>query len=214
MPTHMHTLTSRKPPHVAQEFLERTLHRSIHPPASYDGKWKAGAHNEPYGAVVSDLSCYDPQYAAAPSFAPLPSTPRMIIKGQQNPRTAVAQTHISSTSFDDTHVLTAQTVQRHKYPFDKNETPRDLSGSNSRDKWVADSGASYHVTGDPTETFVCKPSPEGKERLVIGDMTMMYVECLASCRCRCTARVVTSMYDRRTWHTCLESSLSCSHCML
>ena len=54
--------------------------------------------------------------------------------------------------------------------------PRDLSGGSSRDEWVADSGATYHVTGDPTGMFDCKPPPLGKERLVIGDTTMMGVE--------------------------------------
>ena len=57
------------------------------------------------------------------------------------------------------------------------ETPRELSGGSGRDECVADSGASYHVTGDPTGVFDCKPSPRGKESLVIGDMTMMGVEC-------------------------------------
>ena len=40
------------------------------------------------------------------------------------------------------------------------------------------SGASYHLTGDPTRKFDCKPPPVGKERLVVGNMTMMGVECL------------------------------------
>ena len=57
------------------------------------------------------------------------------------------------------------------------ETPLDISGGSGRDEWVADSGASYHVTGDPTGMFDCKPPPVGKERLVIGNMTMMGVEC-------------------------------------
>ena len=57
------------------------------------------------------------------------------------------------------------------------ETPRDLSGGSGRDGWVADSGASYHVTGDPHGMFGCTPPPVGKERLVIGDMTMMGAEC-------------------------------------
>ena len=57
------------------------------------------------------------------------------------------------------------------------EMPSDLSGGSGRDEWVADSGASYHFTGDPTGMFDCTPPPRGKERLVIGDMTMMGVDC-------------------------------------
>ena len=44
------------------------------------------------------------------------------------------------------------------------------------DESVADSGASYHVTGDPTGMFDYKPPPVGKERVVIGDMMMMGAE--------------------------------------
>ncbi|CAN0441657.1 unnamed protein product, partial [Laminaria digitata] len=43
--------------------------------------------------------------------------------------------------------------------------------------WVADSGATYHVTGDPTFMFECKPPPVGKGTLLVGDMGSMRVEC-------------------------------------
>ena len=80
------------------------------------------------------------------------------------------------------------------------ETPRDISGGSGRDEWIADSGASYHVTGDPTGMFDCKPSPVGKERLVIGDMTMMGVECCGklSLLMHCQA-CTTDERGIRTW---------------
>ena len=52
-----------------------------------------------------------------------------------------------------------------------------------RHEWFADSGASYHVTGDSSGMFDCKPPLVGKERLVIGDMTIMGVECFGCCFC-------------------------------
>ena len=42
--------------------------------------------------------------------------------------------------------------------------------------WVADSRATYHVTGDPTFKFECKCPPEGKSTLFAGDMGSMEVE--------------------------------------
>ena len=86
-------------------------------------------------------------------------------------------THSNSTSSDDPDVLTPQTAHPDRDLFEKNETPRDLSGDSGRDEWGTDCGASYHVTGDPTGMFDSTPPPVGKERLMIGDMTMMGVEC-------------------------------------
>ena len=101
-------------------------------------------------------------------------------------------TQSSSTSADDPHLLTAQTAHLPSYPFNDNETPgRDLSRGNETDHWVAESGASCHVPGDSTGMFDCTSPPAGKERLVIGDMTMMGIECFGSCLCWCTALVVT-----------------------
>ena len=136
---------------------------------------------------------------------PRPSAPRMI-------QGAVESTHSSSTS-DDPRVLTAQIAQPIQYPSEMKETPHDRSGGSGRDEWVADSGASYHVTGDPTGMFDCKPPRVGKERLVIGDMTMIGVDCfgtlslLMHCQSGDThARLTNVAYG--------PGSLSCSYCTL
>ena len=92
----------------------------------------------------------------------------MTLKGQRNPR--IAEARLTTHTFSPRRLL-------NQYPTEMKETPRDISGGSGRDEWVADSGASYHVTGDPSGMFDCKPPPVGKERLVIGDMTMVGVEC-------------------------------------
>ena len=167
--THMHT--SRKITHLAQVILARTLHRST-PPQHHTTEIGRPEHTMSPMELVDTLRLAIPQYvaAAAPLYAP--ST----VYSPYDSQGAAESTHSSSTS-DDPHVLTAQIAQPIQYPSEMKKTPRDISGGSGGDEWVADSGASYHVTGDPTGMFDCKPPPVGKERLVIGDMTMMGVEC-------------------------------------
>ena len=167
--------------HVARKYPPSSGYFGAHaasfnpPPASHDGNWQAGAYHEPYGAGGYDPTNYAPRYAATAATPYAPST----VYSQYDPQVAAGSTHSSSTS-DDPHVLTVQTAQPIQYPSEMNETPRDLSGGSGGDEWVADSGASYHVMGDPTGVFDCKPPLVGKERLVIGDMTMMGVQCFGN----------------------------------
>ncbi|CAN0551783.1 unnamed protein product, partial [Laminaria digitata] len=53
----------------------------------------------------------------------------------------------------------------------------DGFGLGDSEVWVADSGAAYHVTGDPTFMFECNPPSAGKGTLLVGDMRLMHVEC-------------------------------------
>ena len=167
-----HTHRWRKITHLAQ-VLWRAHVASFNPaPTSYDGFWQAGAYHEPYGAAGYAPTNYAPQYVAAAAAPYAPSTVYFPYDSQG----AAESTQSRSTS-DDPHVLTAQIAQPIQYPSEMKETPRDIPGVSGRDEWVADSGASYHVTGDPTGMFDCEALPVGKERIVIGDMKMMGVEC-------------------------------------
>ena len=125
------------------------------PPASYDGNWQAGAYHEPYGAGGYDPTSYAQQYAAAAATPYAPST----IYSPYDSQWAAESTHSSSTS-DDPHVLTAQTAKPIQSPSEMKETPGDFSGGSGRDGWVANSCAAYHVKGDPTGMFDCKPPRE------------------------------------------------------
>ena len=42
-------------------------------------------------------------------------------------------------------------------------------GSNEDDVWIADSGASCHMTHDKTGIYNVRPSPPGRETITIGD---------------------------------------------
>ena len=136
--------------HVAQNYPPSSGYFGAHaasfnpPPASYDGNWQAGAYHEPYRVGGYDPTSYAPQYVAA---AATPYTPSTVYSPYGSQGTAES-THCSSTS-DDPHVLTAQTAEPNQYPSEMKETPRDLPGGSGRDEWIADSGASYHVTGGP-----------------------------------------------------------------
>ncbi|CAN0439319.1 unnamed protein product, partial [Laminaria digitata] len=81
-----------------------------------------------------------------------------------------------STSMFDAHLLTAQFAHQGKN-FCDSGFKSDGFGLSESDLWVADSGATYHVTGDPTFMFECKPPPVGKGTLLVGDMRSMRVEC-------------------------------------
>ena len=50
------------------------------------------------------------------------------------------------------------------------------SGSNEDDVWIADSGASYHMTLDGTRTYNVKPPPPGRETITIGDRRKIKVK--------------------------------------
>ncbi|CAN0297573.1 unnamed protein product, partial [Scytosiphon promiscuus] len=46
-----------------------------------------------------------------------------------------------------------------------------------QEEWVADSGATYHVTGNPSGMVECVPPPVGRSSLVIGDRRSLQIEC-------------------------------------
>ena len=50
------------------------------------------------------------------------------------------------------------------------------SGSNEDDVWIADSGASYHMTHDRTRIYNARPPPPGRETITIGDRRRIKVE--------------------------------------
>ena len=50
------------------------------------------------------------------------------------------------------------------------------SGSNEDDVWIADSGASCHMTHDRTRMYNMRPPPPGREPITIGDRRRISVE--------------------------------------
>ena len=50
------------------------------------------------------------------------------------------------------------------------------SGNNDDDVWIADSGASYHMTHDRTRMYNARPPPPGRETITIGDRRRIKVE--------------------------------------
>ena len=50
------------------------------------------------------------------------------------------------------------------------------SGSNDDDAWIADSGASCHMTHDRTRMYNARPPPPGRETITIGDRRRIKVE--------------------------------------
>ena len=50
------------------------------------------------------------------------------------------------------------------------------SGSNDDDVWIADSGASCHMTNDRTSIYSARPLPPGRETITIGDHRRIKVE--------------------------------------
>ena len=50
------------------------------------------------------------------------------------------------------------------------------SGSNENDVWIADSGASCHMTHDGTRMYDARPPPPGRETITIGDRQRIKVE--------------------------------------
>ena len=50
------------------------------------------------------------------------------------------------------------------------------SGSNEDNVWIADSGASCHMTHDRTRMYSARPPPPGRETITIGDHRRIKVE--------------------------------------
>ena len=50
------------------------------------------------------------------------------------------------------------------------------SDSNEDDVWIADSGASCHMTHDSTRMYNARPPPPGRETITIGDRRRIKVE--------------------------------------
>ena len=48
---------------------------------------------------------------------------------------------------------------------------------NGREQWVADSGATCHVIGNPVGMADCSPPPSGRSTLAVGDMRSPRVHC-------------------------------------
>ena len=69
------------------------------------------------------------------------------------------------------HLLTAHVAQQGKAGCD------DFFGGNGREEWIADSGATFHVTGIPSGLVECKPPPPDKSTLVVSDMRSLRVQC-------------------------------------
>ena len=69
------------------------------------------------------------------------------------------------------HLLTAHVAQQGKDGCDD-----FFWGGTGREEWVADSGATFHVTGNPVGMVECNPPPLGRRSLVIGDMRSLKIE--------------------------------------
>ena len=54
------------------------------------------------------------------------------------------------------------------------------SGSNEDDVWIADSGASCHMTHDRTRMYNVRPPPPGLETITIGDRRRIKGECIGN----------------------------------
>ena len=54
------------------------------------------------------------------------------------------------------------------------------SGSNEDDAWIADSGASCHMTHGRTRMYNARPPPPGRETITIGDRRRIKVESIGN----------------------------------
>ena len=72
------------------------------------------------------------------------------------------------------HLLTAQIAQKDK---DCHSGNSNCLGGNGREQWIADSGATFHVTGNPAGMVGCKSLSPGRSTLVVGDMRSLQVLC-------------------------------------
>ena len=57
------------------------------------------------------------------------------------------------------HLLTAQFTQKNK---DGHSDNSGILGGNGREQWIADSGATFHVTDNPAGMVGCNPPPPGR----------------------------------------------------
>ena len=69
------------------------------------------------------------------------------------------------------HLLTAQFAQKCK------DGRSGILGGNGREQWVADSGATFHVTDNPVGMVECNPPPPDRSTLVVSDMRSLRVQC-------------------------------------
>ena len=69
------------------------------------------------------------------------------------------------------HLLTAQFTQKDK------DGRSGIFGDTGREQWVADSGATFHITGNPAGMVGCNPPPPGRCTLLVGDMRSLRVLC-------------------------------------
>ena len=53
-------------------------------------------------------------------------------------------------------------------------------GGAGREEWVADSGATFHVTGNSVGMVECKPPPPDRSTLVVSDMRSLKIQCFGS----------------------------------
>ena len=74
----------------------------------------------------------------------------------------------------DPHLLTAHVSQQGKAGCD------DVFGDTGREEWIADSGATFHVTGNPSG-LIERTSPSlGRSSLVVSDLRSLKIECFGS----------------------------------
>ena len=115
----------------------------------------AGAPPTPYGS------------GGCTSAGPSPPQP------SSSPSPDLANNGRNTPTFDP-HLLTALVAQQGKAGCD------DFSGGTGREEWVADSGATFHVTGNPSGLVECKPPPPDRRSLVVSDMRSLRVQCFGS----------------------------------
>ena len=98
----------------------------------------------------------------------------MVVAGYKNHAPAVmvvltTRRTMAVLCLRSTHI-TAQFAQKDK------DGRSGILGGNGREQWVADSGATFHVTGNPVGMVECNPPPLGRRSLVIGDMRSLKIE--------------------------------------
>ena len=122
----------------------------------YGGAWQSGA---PYGNGGS-----------APGDAPaLPYvTPSESFPGGE-PTYRINSVH-------DPHLFTTHCVRPRKNANDS-RLGIDVFEAGVREEYVADSGATFHVTGDPSGMVECAAPPADRRSLEVSDMRPLMIEC-------------------------------------
>ena len=103
-------------------------------------------------------------YTSAGASPPQPSS---------SPSPDLANNGRSTPTFDP-HLLTAHVAQQGKAGCD------DFFGATGREEWIADSGATFHVTGNPSGLVECAPPSLDRWSLVVGDMRSLKIQCFGS----------------------------------